>query len=105
MSQTIVDFFGGLAARIDPARVAGIDTVFAFEIADAGAWTVRLNSGAPTVESGAAADASCTIVAKAQHFEEILSGKRNPMTAFMTGKLKVRGDMAAATQLKEIFGQ
>lgn len=105
MSATISAFFAGLPARIDPARVAGIDTVFAFDIAGAGSWTVRLAGGAPSVEGGLAADASCTILAKAEHFEEILSGKRNPMTAFMTGKLKVKGDMAAATQLKEIFGQ
>ncbi len=105
MSETISAFFVGLPGRIDPARVADIDTSFAFDIADAGQWTVRLAGGAATVEDGLAADAQCTILAKAQHFEEILSGKRNPMTAFMTGKLKVKGDMAAAAQLKEIFGQ
>jgi putative sterol carrier protein len=105
MSDSITAFFDTLPSRIDPARVAGNDTVFAFDIAGAGAWTVRLGGGTPSVESGLAADASCTILAKAQHFEEILDGRRNAMTAFMTGKLKVKGDMAAATQLKEIFGQ
>lgn len=105
MADPIPAFFASLPSRIDPARVAGIDTIFAFDIAGAGAWTVRLAGGAATVEDGVAADATCTIVAKAQHFQEILDGTRNPMTAFMTGKLKVKGDMAAATQLKEIFGQ
>lgn len=105
MSDTIRAFFAGLPARIDPARIDGVATVFAFDIAGAGAWTVYLAGGAPRVEDGLGADASCTILAKAEHFEEILSGKRNPLTAFMTGKLKVQGDMAAAAQLKEIFGQ
>ena len=105
MSDAIRAFFAGLPARIDPARVAGIETVFAFDIVGAGAWTVHLAGGAPRVEEGIGADASCTIVAKAAHFEEIIDGRRNPMTAFMTGKLKVQGDMAAATQLKEIFGR
>lgn len=105
MTETIRAFFAALPARLDPERVAGIETVFAFDIADAGAWTVRLAGGTPRVEDGIGADASCTIVAKAAHFEEILDGRRNPMTAFMTGKLKVQGDMAAATQLKEIFGK
>ena len=83
MADTIPVFFESLAARIDPDRVADIDTVFGFDIAGAGAWTVRLAGGAPRVEGGIAADVSCTIIARAQHFE----------------------DMAAATQLKEIFGQ
>lgn len=105
MSDAVRAFFDSLPTRIDPARVASIDTVFAFDIAGAGAWTVRLAGGSPRVEEGVAADASCTIVAKAAHFEEIVDGRRNAMTAFMTGKLKVKGDMAAATQLKEIFGR
>ena len=105
MSETISAFFAGLPGRIDPERIADVRTVFAFDIADAGTWTVRLTGGPVTVEDGLAADAVCTIQAKAQHFEEILDGRRNPMTAFMTGKIKVKGDMAAATQLKEIFGR
>lgn len=105
MADSISAFFAALPSRIDPARVAGIDTVFAFDIAGAGTWTVRLAGGTPRVDEGIAPDASCTVVAKAQHFEEILDGRRNPMTAFMTGKLKVKGDMAAATRLKELFGQ
>lgn len=105
MSDKIRAFFEGLPGRIDPARVAGLDTVFAFDIAGAGAWTVRFGDGAARVEDGAAGDAACTILAKADHFQEIVDGRRNPMTAFMTGKLKVKGDMAAATQLKTIFGQ
>ena len=105
MPDSIPAFFAGLPARVDPVRTAGIDTVFAFDIAGAGAWTVRLHGGTAAVEDGIAADARCTIKAKAAHFEEILDGRRNPMTAFMTGKLKVDGDMAAAMQLKELFGQ
>ena len=34
---------------------------------------------------------------------KLASGKQNPMTAYMTGKIKVKGDMGAATKLQKIF--
>jgi hypothetical protein len=103
MSETIHAFFDGLPASVDPARVSGIDDVFVFDIVGAGSWTVRFAADGAHCDEGAAADATCTIVAKAEHFKEIVAGKRNPMTAFMTGKLKVKGDLAAATRLKDLF--
>jgi putative sterol carrier protein len=36
-------------------------------------------------------------------FARILTGKQNPMTAYMTGKLKVHGDLGAAMKLKNLF--
>ena len=31
------------------------------------------------------------------------SGEQNPVTAYMTGKLKIRGDTAAALKLQKLF--
>jgi putative sterol carrier protein len=33
----------------------------------------------------------------------IVRGEQNPTSAFMTGKLKVRGDMGKAMQLQKLF--
>ena len=33
----------------------------------------------------------------------IVDGKQNPLTAYMTGKLKVHGDVSAALKLKHLF--
>ncbi len=44
-------------------------------------------------------DADVTLSADADTFEGILSGDTNPTSAFMTGKLKVDGDMGMAMKL------
>ena len=44
-------------------------------------------------------DAEVTLTASAEDFEAMMNGELNPTTAFMTGKLKVDGDMSAAMRL------
>lgn len=44
-------------------------------------------------------DTDVTLSADAETFQAILSGETNPTSAFMTGKLKVDGDMGMAMKL------
>ncbi len=44
-------------------------------------------------------DADCTLTADAETFQGMLTGDVNPTSAFMTGGLKVDGDMSAAMKL------
>ncbi len=49
-------------------------------------------------------DADCQINMGFQDFVALTKGKLNPMTALMTGKIKIKGDMSVAMKLKDIFG-
>tara|TARA_R110002049_G_scaffold140930_9_gene302426 strand:- start:33195 stop:33485 length:291 start_codon:yes stop_codon:yes gene_type:complete len=44
-------------------------------------------------------EADVTLSAAADTFQSILSGDTNPTSAFMTGKLKIDGDMGMAMKL------
>jgi len=44
-------------------------------------------------------DADVTLTADADVFQSILEGDTNPTAAFMTGKLKIDGDMGLAMKL------
>jgi putative sterol carrier protein len=48
-------------------------------------------------------EADCTMTASGETFEGILDGDVNPTSAFMTGKLKVEGDMGLAMKLGSIL--
>ena len=37
-------------------------------------------------------------------FRKLVAGQQNPTTAVMTGKIKVKGDLGAATKLKTLLG-
>lgn len=57
----------------------------------------------PTVVTNEDSNADCTIKMKLRNFEKLISGKQNAMVAFMTGKLKVDGDMNIAMKLSSLF--
>jgi putative sterol carrier protein len=53
--------------------------------------------------SEGAGEADCTISTSAEVFERLVRREQNPTTAYMTGKLKVKGDMGAAMKLQKLF--
>jgi len=48
-------------------------------------------------------DADATVKVSLEDFSNLLSGDLNPMTAFMSGKIKVDGDMSVAMKLQKLF--
>lgn len=96
------EFFDTLESRVDASKTAGLNNSFLFEIEGAGTWMVDVAEGKVSVSEGAA-DADVTIRTSAETFSAIASGDQNPTTAYMTGKLKVEGDMGAALKLQKLF--
>jgi putative sterol carrier protein len=103
VSQSAKEFFESLPERANGRRIEGIDSSYVFDIDGAGKWTVKVDDGKLVVDEGDHGG-DCTISASEETFGRILDGKQNPLTAYMTGKLKVRGDMGAAMKLKDILG-
>jgi putative sterol carrier protein len=99
---SVNEFFEGLESRVDPSKVEGMNNSYVFDIDGAGTWTVRVADGAVSVTEGAG-EADCTIQASEETFGKIVAGDLNPTTAYMTGKLKVKGDMGAALKLQKLF--
>lgn len=99
---TVQEFFAELPTRVDRARTAGMHNSFVFDVTGVGAWTVRVDDGAVTVAEGVE-DADCTISASEETLTRIVNGEQNPTTAYMTGKLKIAGDMGAALKLQKLF--
>jgi putative sterol carrier protein len=75
---------------------------YVFDVQDVGQWTVPVDHGAVSVVEGAE-DADCTISASAERLLKITRGEANATTAYMTGKLKIAGDMGAALKLQKLF--
>jgi putative sterol carrier protein len=100
--MSVQEFFDDLPSKVDPAKTAGMSNSYVFDIEGAGQWTVRVTDGAVSVEDGAG-DADCTISASEETLLKIARGEANPTTAYMTGKLKIAGDMGAALKLQKLF--
>lgn len=102
MPESPKEFFETLETRVDPAKAAGLNASYRFEIDGAGTWHVEVDDGKVSVsENGGEADT--TISTSAETFMKIASGEQNPTSAYMSGKLKVNGDMGQAMKLQKLF--
>jgi putative sterol carrier protein len=102
MAETVQEFFANLESRADASKTAGMTNSYVFDIEGAGTWKVDVDDGKVSVTEGGG-DADATISASQETFEKIVAGDQNPTSAYMTGKLKIKGDMGAAMKLQKLF--
>ena len=100
--MTAQEFFAALPEKADPAKTAGMHNTYVFDVEDVGQWTVAVDDGTVTVNEGVS-EADCTISASEETLVKIAKGEANATTAYMTGKLKIQGDMGAALKLQKLF--
>ena len=67
-----------------------------------GTWIVDLTKEPPEIKEGDG-EAQCTITISSEDFVAMLEGKLDGQMAFMTGKLKIAGDMSAAMKLGQVL--
>lgn len=72
----------------------GFDGSIRVEIEDEGALIIDQDGARASDE-----DADCTMTASADTLQGMLKGDVNPTAAFMSGKLRVEGDMSMAMKL------
>jgi putative sterol carrier protein len=96
------EFFETLESRVDASKTAGMNNSYLFDIDGAGKWKVDVQDGSVKVTEDEG-DADVTITTSEETFEKITSGEQNATSAYMTGKLKVKGDMGAAMKLQKLF--
>ncbi len=107
MADTPAEVFTGMDAKLkaNPERVAGMKCVYQFKVTgdNGGDWFVDLMGDVANVSSGTKEGANCTVTLAGQDLVDIVGGKLNGQMAFMTGKLKIAGDMGLAMKLTKIL--
>ncbi|HYY34711.1 MAG TPA: SCP2 sterol-binding domain-containing protein [Gaiellaceae bacterium] len=102
MASSAREFFDGLAERIAPERAARLEGSYRFDIEGAGSWRLEADGGRAIVtESDAAAD--CVIRADEDTFLRAVNREQSPISAYMTRKVRVEGDLGLALRLRDIF--
>jgi len=101
-ARPVCFIFAGLASRADAEKTAGMNNSYLFDIEGAGQWLVAVEDGAVSVTEGEG-EADTRITTSEDNFLAIVRGEQNPTTAYMTGKLKIKGDMGAAMKLQKLF--
>lgn len=89
-----------IVAKMNEAlgKAGGLDKSVKFDFGDDGQIFA---SGTEAKEGND--DADCTITVTKEDFVSLAAGDLDPMMAFMSGKLKVAGDMSVAMGLQSLF--
>lgn len=95
MSDVLNQAVEALNAKLGDADFDG-SAKFALE----GTGSVVIDSDGARVSDE---ETDVTLSADAETFQGIMDGSENPTTAFMTGKLKVDGDMGLAMKLAAVL--
>jgi putative sterol carrier protein len=97
MTNAVID---AAVSAISEKITGGFDGSAKFVIEGEGAVIV---DGAGVRAADDSDEADVTMTADSDTFQEILSGDLNPTSAFMTGKLKLDGDMGTAMKLGSVL--
>ena len=68
-----------------------------------GTWHAVIKDGTCAVNQGAAATPNLTLSMSSQDWLDMIGGKLNGQMAFMSGKLKLKGDMGLAMKVGSLF--
>jgi len=103
----IEDVFNQISGVLSEDLVKKINAVYSFNVTDQGTdWYLDLKNGAGACGKGAspaAVDASFKM--SAANFGKMFSGNLKPTAAFMTGRLKIEGNMGKAMKLEKLMGK
>eukprot|EP00939_MAST-03C_sp_MAST-3C-sp1_P004077 g4077.t1 len=107
MAPSITEIFDKIKEGIakDPSLVKKVKGIITFKFSDPGAmWTVDLKTKPGDVYEGKAKKkANLTLSMKSKDFVDMALGKLNGQQAFMSGKLKMKGNMGLAMKLGSIM--
>jgi len=101
---TATEVFTEINGRLesDPAKLAGMNAVYAFDL-EGEPYHITIKDGKGVAAPGAPENPNITITMKQDDFVDLATGKLNGTTAFMSGKLKIKGDMGLAMKLQTIL--
>lgn len=81
---------------------AGLGATLKFDVGDDGVVFIDGKS-TPNTVSNDNKDADCTVGLALEDLRAMLAGDLAPTTAFMSGKLRVEGDMGVAMKLQSLM--
>ncbi|XP_047624122.1 hydroxysteroid dehydrogenase-like protein 2 [Phacochoerus africanus] len=88
--------------------VKATQAVYQFELSgeDGGTWFLDLKSKGGNVGYGEPSDRADVVMSMStDDFVKMFSGKLKPVVAFLSGKLKIKGNMALAIKLEKLMNQ
>ena len=101
----VAHFFEGMPARLIPEKAEGVEATVSYNITGKGGgkWTITIRDGKMTLEEGILENPRVYIVARDGDYHDIVTGKLDGVTAVITGKMQVEGDVGFMAELRQMM--
>jgi putative sterol carrier protein len=88
-----------------PDKAGSTNAAIQFDLTgeNAGKWFVKIGDGTATSGQGEVENPNLTLSADSTDYVKIFTGQLDPTAAFMSGKLKIKGDMGLAIRMQSMF--
>ena len=104
-AEAIKEIFSQMPAQINPDAAKGMNSVIQFNLSGEGGgnYYVEIKDGTAKVTEGSHASPNMMMTLAASDYVDLIMGKLNGQMAFMSGKLKIAGDMGLAMKMQTLF--
>jgi putative sterol carrier protein len=101
----VKEVFNRVPQTFNPNAAKNVNALFQFDITGQGGgnWNVLVKEGTCQVSEGKAAAPTVTLTMSAETWLAMVNKQINGMQAFMSGKLKVSGDIMLAQRIPDLF--
>jgi putative sterol carrier protein len=102
---TIAEVMQLMPEAFQPSKAGNVNMVVQFNLSGegGGTWAVSIADGKCQVTEGKAEAPKATVTSSAADYLSIVRGELNAVSAFMSGKLKVAGDMGLMMKFMDWF--
>lgn len=103
--MTVPELMKWMQASFQAAKAGDIKASVQFNLTGegGGTWTFEIAEGKCEVKNSAAESPTVTLTAAAADYLAIMRGDLNAVSAFMSGKIKVAGDLGIMMQFQNWF--
>ena len=105
--EAVLDrIFEGMQERFLAEKAKGVTADIQWVVTDQDAefpYALKVNDGSATIEKGRVASPRVTLTAGLVPFLRLISGQENGVQLFMSGRLKVAGDLMFSQQVQTFF--
>lgn len=104
--EVLKNIFQGMQDAFKPEKAQGVDSTIQYDIdTDGGTktWSVKFDNGTCTTSEEPASDPRLTLKVGLVDFVRLILGQADGTQLFMSGKMKLQGDMMFAMQMQGFF--
>lgn len=103
MTFTLEQIMQHMPEALVPEKAAGLAANVQLDFGESGSYAVRIAADRCTVTPGPIDQPDATLIASAETYIAMIEGRLATMNAFMTGQLKVKGNLNLLLKFQSLF--